>query len=79
MIQSIPMYGLLHFLFDCDGVIVWYGFWSRKKTVGRSAVVFAVYLSGDVWGVFEVIHFPQHICREFPTMTNVFRHNLHLL
>ena len=38
-----------------------------------------LYLSGDVWGVFEVIHFPQHICREFPTMTNVFRHNLHLL
>ena len=38
-----------------------------------------LYLSGDVWGVFEVIQFPQHFCREFPGMTNVFRHDLHLL
>ena len=38
-----------------------------------------LYLSGDVWGVLEVIQFPQHFCREFPIMTNVFRHDLHLL
>ena len=38
-----------------------------------------LYLSGDVWGVPEGIQFPQHFWREFPMMTNVFRHDLHLL
>ena len=38
-----------------------------------------LYLSGDAWGVFGVTQFPQHFWREFPGMTNIFRHDLHLL
>ena len=39
MIQSIPMYGLLYFLFGCDGVVlVW--ILAPKRTVDRTAVVF---------------------------------------
>ena len=78
MIKSIPMYGLLYFLLGCDGVVlVW--ILAPKRTVRPVDGGGRLYLSGDVWGVLEVIQFPQHLCREFPTMTNVFRHDLHLL
>ena len=49
-----------------------------KDEPNQSTVMTVFYLSGDVWGVPE-IHLPQHFCREFPTMTNVFWHDLHLL
>ena len=72
MIKSIPMYGLLYFLLGCDGVVlVWV--LAPKRTVRPVGGGGRLYLSGDVWGVLEVIQFPQHLCREFPTMTNVFR------
>ena len=78
MIQSTPMYGLLYFLLGCDGVVlVW--ILAPKRTVRPVDGGGRLYLSGDVWGVLEVIQLPQHLCREFPTMTNVFWHDLHFL
>ena len=72
------MYELLCFLLGYDGVVsVW--ILASKRMIRPVDGGGLLYLSGDVWGVLEVIQFPQHFCREFPIMTNVFWHDLHLL